>query len=160
MNIAHSICGGVAGCMHGYQRNTTDLNLIIKQSDGAMVKQLLVAEGYLWDEQNKEFRSPGGVAVQFLIAGERAGKGAAVFIPEPEGELNVEEKEGLSVVKLSLLIEMKIASGAGNIRRTHKDFADVVELIAIRKLDGSFSRFLHSSLRPTFRELVRNAQSE
>ena len=159
-NIAHSICGGVAVCMHGYQRNTTDLDLIIKQSDGAVVKQLLISEGYKWDEQNKEFRSPGGVAVQFLIAGERAGKEAAVLIPEPEGELNVEEKEGLSVVKLSRLIEMKIASGQGNLRRTHKDFADVVELIAIRKLDGSFSRYLHSSLRPTFRELVRNARSE
>ena len=95
-----------------------------------------------------------------MIAGERAGTGAVVFIPEPEGELNVEVKEGLSVVKLSRLIEMKIASGVGNLRRTHKDFADVVELIAIRKLDGSFSRYLHNSLRPTFRELVRNARSE
>jgi hypothetical protein len=159
-NIAHSICGGVAVCLHGYQRNTTDLDLIIKQTDGAVVKQLLFAEGYLWDEQNKEFRSPGGVLVQFLIAGERAGKGSAVFIPEPEGDLNVEEKEGLSVVKLSRLIEMKIASGLGNLRRTHKDFADVVELIAIRKLNGTFARYLHSSLRPTFRELVRNAQSD
>ncbi len=158
--IAHSICGGVAVCLHGYQRNTTDLDLIIKQSDGAAVKQLLVAEGYLWDEQNKEFQSPSGVAVQFLIAGERAGKGSEVSIPEPEGEFNMEEIEGLSVVKLSRLIEMKIASGIGNLRRTHKDFADVVELIAIRKLDGSFSRYLHSSLRTTFRVLVRNAQSD
>jgi hypothetical protein len=99
------------------------------------------------------------VAVPFLIAGERAGKGSEVSIPEPEGDLNVDEKEGLSVVNLSRLIEMKLASGIGNLRRTHKDFADVVELIAIRKLDGSFSRYLHSSLRPTFRELVRNAQS-
>jgi len=82
------------------------------------------------------------------------GKESEVFIPEPVGELNVEEKEGLSVVKLSRLIEMKIASGIGNPRRTHKDFADVVELIAICKLDGSFSRYLHASIRPTFRELV------
>ena len=54
----------------------------------------------------------------------------------------------------------KLASGLGNLRRTHKDFADVVELIAIRKLDSSFARYLHGSLRNTFRELVRNAQSE
>ena len=159
-NIAHSICGGVAVCLHGYQRNTTDLDLIIKQSDGASVKQLLVAEGFQREEQNKEFRSPSGIAVQFLIAGERAGKGSEVFIPEPVGDLNVEKKEGLSVVKLSRLIEMKIASGIGNLRRTHKDFADVVELIAIRNLNGSFSRYLHKSVRTTFRELVRNAQSD
>jgi len=35
-----------------------------------------------------------------------------------------------------------------------------VELIAIRKLDSSFSRYLHSSLRETFRQLVRNAQAD
>ncbi|KAA1258024.1 hypothetical protein LF1_05150 [Rubripirellula obstinata] len=78
---------------------------------------------------------------------------------EPIGDLNVEQIEGLSVVRLSRLIEMKIACGMSNLRRTHKDFADVVELIVVRNLDGSFARFLHKSLRPTFRELVRNATS-
>jgi hypothetical protein len=41
----------------------------------------------------------------------------------------------------------------------HKDFADVVELIVIRNLDGSFARFLHKSVRSTFRELVRKSQA-
>jgi hypothetical protein len=54
---------------------------------------------------------------------------------------------------------MKIACGMSNLRRTHKDFADVVELIAARNLDGSFARVLHKSLRPTFRELVRHANA-
>ena len=54
---------------------------------------------------------------------------------------------------------MKIACGISNLRRTNKDFADVVELIAVRKLESSFARFLHKSLRPTFRELARNAQA-
>ncbi len=159
-NIPHSICGGVAVCLHGYQRNTTDVDLIIRQSDSETIRQLLQVEGFVWDETNKEYRSPSGIAVQFLIAGEKAGKGSEVTIPGPLGELNVEEREGLLVVRLSRLIEMKLASGLGNLRRTHKDFADVVELIAIRKLDGSFARYLHHSLRPTFRELVRNAQAD
>jgi hypothetical protein len=55
LDIAHAICGGVALCMHGYQRNTTDLDVIVKQSDAAAVKQLLVGEGYLWDDRNKSF---------------------------------------------------------------------------------------------------------
>jgi len=159
-NIAHSICGGVAICLHGYQRNTTDVDLIISHSDSSRVMKLLLSEGFRWDEVYKEFRSAGGIAIQFLIAGEKAGKGSDVTIPEPIGELNVEEREGLPVVKLSRLIEMKLARGMGTLRRTHKDFADVVELIIIRKLDGSFTRFLHSSLRPAFRDLVRNAQSD
>lgn len=158
-NIAHSICGGVAVCLHGYQRNTTDVDYIISPSDSRRVKQLLQDEGFEWNEQEKEFQSPSGVAIQFLISGESAGKGSEVAIPEPVGEFNVEEREGLFVVKLSRLIEMKLASGLSNLRRTHKDFADVVELIAIRKLDSSFARYLHGSLRESFRGLVRNAQS-
>lgn len=41
---------------------------------------------------------------------------------------------------------------------THRDFADVVELIAIHNLDGAFARHLHKSLRKTFRQLARRAQ--
>jgi hypothetical protein len=121
---------------------------------------LLIAASFEWDDELKEFRSSSGVPVQFLIAGQIAGKGAEVKIPEPTGDLNVEERDGLKVVRISRLIEMKIASGMGNLRRTHKDFADVVELIAIRKLDSSFARHLHKSLRPTFRELVHRVTGD
>jgi len=158
--IPHSICGGVAVCLHGYQRNTTDIDIIINAQDFAQIKELLLAAEYELDDIEKEFRSPNGIAVQFLISGSKAGKDSEVTIPEPTGDLNVEEREGLYVVKLSRLVEMKIACGSGSIRRTHKDFADVVEMIAIHNLDSSFAQYLHKSLRKTFKELVRNAQSE
>jgi BMFP domain-containing protein YqiC len=155
--IAYSVCGGVAVCLHGYQRNTTDLDLVIRSEDNEAVRQVLIGAGFIWIPEQAEFHSADGIAIQFLIAGQKAGKGTEVSVSEPIGELNVEMIEGLSVVRLSRLIEMKIACGMSNLRRTHKDFADVVELISIRKLDGSFARFLHKSLQPTFRELVRNA---
>jgi len=158
-DIAHTICGGVAVCLHGYQRNTVDLVLIVEPDRAADVRQLLEEAGLTWDVEAKEFRTNGGVAVQFLMTGDRGGNDSEVRIPVPTGELNVEVIEGLPVLRLSRLIEMKIACGLGSLRRTHKDFADVVELIAIRDLDGTFARFLHKSLRPTFRELVRNARS-
>ncbi len=59
---------------------------------------------------------------------------------------------------LARLIEVKIACGEGNIRRTHKDFADVVELIASHDLDGTFAARIHKSVRKTFRALVKNAR--
>ena len=152
--IPYSICGGVAVCLHGYQRNTVDLDLVIRSSDTDAVRKTLEDGGLVWNQAQVEFRSPAGIAVQFLIAGQTAGKGSEVVIPEPTGEVNVEQREGLVVERLSRLIEMKIACGTSNLRRTHKDFADVVELIAAGNLDSSFARFLHPSLRPTFRELV------
>lgn len=155
--IAYSVCGGVAVCLHGYQRNTTDLDLVIRSDDSEAVRRILTDAGYQWDAEQAEFRTQNGIAIQFVIAGQKAGKGTEVAVSDPVGDLNVEQIEGLSVVRLSRLIEMKIACGMSNLRRTHKDFADVVELILIRNLDGSFARFLHKSLRPTFRELIRNA---
>ena len=46
----------------------------------------------------------------------------------------------------------------GNLRRTYKDFADVIELIVQNRLNSSFARFLHKSLRVTYRELVRRSR--
>ncbi len=155
--IAYSICGGVAVCLHGYQRNTTDLALVIRSTDNEAVRRVLTDAGFAWDSAKAEFRTENGIAIQFLIAGQPAGKGTEVSVSEPVGDVNVEQIEGLSVVRLSRLIEMKIACGMSNLRRTHKDFADVVELIAIRRLDGSSARYLHPSLRSTYRQLARNA---
>jgi hypothetical protein len=157
--IPYSICGGVAVCLHGYQRNTVDLDLVIRQKDSDSVRHVLTENGFVWDASNADFKTTDGFAVQFLIAGQKAGKDSEVQIAEPIGDLNVEQIEGLSVVRLSRLIEMKIACGLSNLRRTHKDFADVVELIEVRNLDGTFAQFLHKSLRPTFRELIHNARA-
>ena len=158
--IPHSVCGGVAVCLHGYQRNTIDLNLIIRKDDAQRVRSILEQAGLVWDSQEAEFRSGSGMVVQFLYAGERAGSGSEVYLPDPEGDSNIGILEGLPVLKLSKLIEIKIACGTGNVRRTHKDLADVVELIAIRHLNNSFARFLHKSVRKDFRELVRNARGQ
>ncbi len=159
-DLEYSICGGVAVCLHGYQRNTVDLDLVIRREDSRRVRELLESAGLTWDQSAAEFRTEGGVAVQFLLAGESAGRGTGIQIPEPAGPENVEVIEGLTVLRLSKLVEMKLACGSANLRRTHKDYADVVELIVIRHLDGSFARFLHKSLRKTFRELVRRVQDD
>ena len=159
-NIDYSICGGVAVCLHGYQRNTVDIDLIVRANDTEQVKQTFIAAGFKWDSTKQEFNSDSNIVIQFLIAGESAGRGTEVKIPEPTGSNNVEPIDGLNVVRLSRLIEMKLACGTSNLRRTHKDFADVVELIDKRRLDSSFARFLHKSLRKTFRDLVKRVQSD
>jgi len=51
--IPHSVRGGVAVCLHGYQRNLTDVDMIINARDSALVKQLLLAEAFQWDDERK-----------------------------------------------------------------------------------------------------------
>jgi hypothetical protein len=90
-----------------------------------------------------------------MIAGEKEGPGQEATFPSPSDVKHVTSIEGLPVLSLAQLIQAKLACGMGDIRRTHKDFADVVELVAIHHLDGSFARRLHKSVRKEFRELVR-----
>ena len=156
--VAHAVVGGVAVCLHGYQRNTVDLDLLVRPQDAETVRRSLEQSDFQWSVEAKEFRSRSGVPVQLLMACERAGKGSEISLPDPADAASVTELEGLPVLSLARLIETKLACGLGDLRRTHKDFADVVELIAVHRLSRAFARHLHKSVRKEFRELVLRAR--
>jgi hypothetical protein len=156
--LAHAIVGGVAVCLHGYQRNTVDVDLLVRKEQAAAARSALQTAGWRWIAERTELQSPAGVVLQFLLSGDKAGPDSEVHLPDPGDERAVTQLEGLPVLSLARLIETKLACGQGNLRRTHKDFADVVELIAVNKLGRDFARHLHKSLRQTFRELVTHAR--
>lgn len=158
--IPHAVVGGVAVCLHGYRRNTVDVDMLVRQEDSNAIRQALEAENFAWNAKQKEFRSPSGLAIQFLLAGDRAGKDSEVKLPDPGDEHAITEIEDLPVLTLAKLIESKIACGLGNLRRTHKDFADVIELILHNRLNSTFARRLHKSLRATYRKLVRRSRGK
>ena len=158
--ISHAIVGGVAVCLHGYRRNTVDLDLLVAPADAAALRSALEAEGIQWHAAKKEFRSSAELAIQCVLAGESQGRGQETIFPSPADPKHVTTIEGLPVLSLASLIQSKIACGVGNLRRTHRDFADVVELIDVHQLDGSFARFLHKSVRKEFRVLVRHARGD
>lgn len=154
-SVGHAIVGGVAVCLHGYRRNTVDLDLLVRAEDASQVQSSFEAAGFAWHASDKEFRSSSGVPIHLVFAGEREGPGQAATFPNPTDPLHVTLIESLPVLSLAQLIQAKLACGLGDMRRTHKDFADVVELIAIHRLDGSFARMLHKSVRKEFRALVK-----
>ena len=156
--IHHAIVGGVAVCLHGYRRNTVDLDLLVRPEDQSRIRAALKTEGFKWSSKEKQFQSSSEVAVQCVIAGESEGADQEAKFPSPADAKCVTTIEGLPVLSLPQLIQSKIACGLGDMRRTHKDFADVVELIVIHGLDPSFARLLHKSVRKEFRELVRRAR--
>jgi hypothetical protein len=155
--VDYLVVGGVAVCLHGYRRNTIDLDLLIRREDATRFRAALEADGFTWAAAEREMRSPSGIGIQFVMTGDSEGPGQPAKFPDPRDAACRTEIEGLPVLSLAALIQAKLACGLGEIRRTHKDFANVVELIAIHKLDGSFARFLHNSVQPEFRELVRRA---
>lgn len=159
-DLAHAIVGGVAVCLHGYRRNTVDLDLLIRPEDANRLRIALQAAGYSWSEADGKARSMSGVPVEFVMAGDNEGPRQEATFPNPSDARHVTSIEGLPVLTLPQLIQAKLACGLGNLRRTHKDFADVVELIAIHGLDGGFARHLHKSVRKEFRSLVCRAKGK
>jgi hypothetical protein len=160
--IPHALVGGLAVCLHGYQRNTVDVDILVRREDTQAVRDALEKGDFRWSAETAEFRMPDGVPVHFLLANEQAGDDSSlgVVLPDPDLPGASTEIEGLRVLTLGRLIETKIACGLGSIRRTHRDFADVVELISVHRLSRAFARHLHKSVRKTFRELVLRARGE
>jgi hypothetical protein len=156
--ILHAVVGGVAVCLHGYRRHTVDLNLLVRREDQIRIRSTLESAGLRFAEATAEFRTDTGIAVQFVIAGESSGTGQSAVFPNPANANTIATIEDLPVLNLAALIQSKLACGLGNLRRTHKDFADVVELIVIHHLDKTFVKHLHKSVRREFKALVDRVQ--
>ena len=155
-----AVIGGVAVCLHGYRRNTVDVDMLVRREDATAVRETLEQAGYVWNPDEREFVGSAGVPVQFLLSGEPAGDDSSygVYLPDPSEPQVTTELEALPVISLSRLIALKLACGLGNVRRTYRDLADVVELIAANHLGRDFARHLPKSLRKEFRELVLRAR--
>jgi hypothetical protein len=54
--IPHAIVGGVAVCLHGYQRNTVDVDLLVRSSETAQIRALLERAGFVWSAEQAEYR--------------------------------------------------------------------------------------------------------
>ena len=120
--IPHAVIGGVAVCLHGYQRTTVDLDLLVRREDSADVKAALEKGGFCWNAKQVEFHAADGLTLQLLFAGSTAGRDSGIILPDPSSPKTIVDIEGLPVITLAKLIEMKIACGSGSLRRTHKDF--------------------------------------
>jgi hypothetical protein len=162
VGLPYALVGGVAVCLHGYRRNTIDVDILIRREDSAAVRQALEANGLPWDDDHREFRGPNQIPVHIVLGRTPAGNDRTynVDFPDPAEAAHCEMIDGLSVVTLARLIEVKLTCGLGSLRRAHRDFADVVELILIHNLDGRFAGNLHKSVRREFRRLVAAAREE
>lgn len=156
--LPYAVVGGMAVSLHGYRRNTIDLDLLVREADAGRVKAEFLAAGFRWSDEDRAFFDSNGIPVEFLISGEKAGSG--LTIPDPADESCRTQIEGLQVVTLATLIELKLACGLSNLRRAYRDLADVVELIAANRIGRDFARFLPKHIRKEFRELVLRARGE
>ncbi len=159
-HLDYAVIGAMALVAHGYRRFTEDVDILLNSESLELFRERLLGLGYLptFPEARKSFRDTStGVKVEVMTAGEYPGDGKpkAVVFPDPR-EARV-EKDGLWIIALEKLIELKLASGLSAPHRL-KDLADVQELILHLRLPLDVANRLDSSVRAEYKRLWKAAQ--
>jgi hypothetical protein len=98
-----------------------------------------------------------GVRIEIITAGEYPGDGKPKPVSFPNPAQARFQTEGLWLITLEKLIELKLASGLTAPHRL-RDLSDVQELIARLKLPPEFEQKLDPSVRAEYHRLWSNAQ--
>ena len=153
--IAYAVIGAVALNQHGYQRFTSDIDILLTKDGLARFQTELIGRGYrpAFSGATRKFRATlENVPIEIITAGEFPGDGKPkpVSFPDPVGAFV--EIDGIKTVPLELLVELKLASGLTGLGR-RKDLADVQELIRLLGLGADFAERLDASMRAIYLEL-------
>src|SRR5262245_46512839 len=127
--IPYALLGGLALAELGYPRLTEDIDLLLRPDGLEQFHQRLVGRGYrpAFSGAVKTFRdTETGVRIEIITTGEYPGDGLPkpVTFPDPMGPGVAQEIEGVWVITLEKLIELKLASGLTAPHRL-RDLADV-----------------------------------
>ena len=154
LNIPYVVAGAMALHRHGFRRFTEDVHLLVIRDGLKAIHDALDGLGYMhvFKGSKKMRDTETGVQIVFLITGDFPGDGKPkpVAFPDPaEAGIDI---DGVNILSLPRLVELKLASGMANLNRL-KDLADVLEIIRVLKLDASFAEGISPYVRPKFDEL-------
>jgi len=155
LGIDYALVGGMALVLHGADRTTVDVDLLVTPEGLRASHDALEGLGYVPPfEGSKNLRDTNtGVRIEFLVTGNYPGDGKPKPVAFPNPADVVTNIDGIKVINLSKLIELKLASGLTGGTLRMKDFTDVISLIILLKLDQSFGQSLDDYVRPKFDEL-------
>jgi hypothetical protein len=150
--IDYMVIGAVALLAHGYPRFTEDIDLVLTREGLEAFHRELIGLGYVpaFEGARKRLRARrGGVPVEVILAGEYPGDGLPKPVSFPDPAAASVEIDGVRVVTLERLVELKLASGMTAPDRL-KDLADVQELIKVRGLGREFEERLDPYVREQY----------
>lgn len=159
--IDYALVGGMALGEHGYVRMTDDVDVLLTSAGLQRFRERLEGRGYVAAHPGatRAFRDADtGVRIEYLLAGEFPGDGKPKDVAFPDPASAADDVDGIRVLQLPRVIELKIASGMSAPHRL-RDLADIQELIRARHLDESFEAQLHPSVRETYLRLLSDVRS-
>ena len=160
LGIEYAVVGGMALFLHGYRRFTEDVDLLVTPDGLAKAHAALEGSGYRPPFPNsKNLRdTENGVRIEFIITGEYPGDGKPKPVVFPDPLAAGITQEGITLLNLPALIELKLASGMTSLDRL-KDLADVQELIKLLALPKLYANQLNSSVREQYSVLWQGVET-
>jgi hypothetical protein len=154
LGIPYAVVGGMAMFFHGYRRFTEDVDILVTKEGLKEIHEKLEGLGYVPRfEGSKHLRDAEfGVRIEFLVTGNYPGDGKPKPIAFPDPMEAATDINGISFLKLTSLLELKLASGMTGAGRL-KDLGDVQELIKTLDLPRDLGDQLHSFVREKYFEL-------
>ena len=155
LGIFYTLVGGYALILHGVRRFTEDIDLLVSKEGLEKLHKELIGRGYVQvAPEGRNLRDvETGVKIEFVVTGEFPGDGKTKPISFPDPRKVLETREGVKVIDLKSLIELKLASGMTAKSRL-QDLADVQRLIEKHNLSSEFAEKLHPYVREKFLELL------
>lgn len=147
--------------LSGYERLTTDVDLLMTPEGLETFRERFLGRGFraAFSGARKTFRdTETKVKVEVITTGEYPGDGKPKSVSFPDPAVASTDREGIRVITLDKLIELKLASGLSAPHRTHIDLADVQRLIEELRLPLELADQLDASVRPEYRRLWDFAQ--
>jgi hypothetical protein len=157
--IPYALIGGMALAAHGFVRMRQDVDILMRAEGLKAFRERCVGHGYVAALPNaqKTFRdAETQVRVEIITTGEFPGDCKPKPISFPDPITASVEREGLRVVSLEKLIELKLASGTSASDRL-RDLADVQDLINALGLPLDLADRLDPSVREAFYRLWHDA---
>src|SRR5260370_1224161 len=162
--IDYALIGGMALNLYGYERMTVDVDVLLTKEGLQKFHSVLVGRGYvpLFGGARKHFKDAAtGVKVEVITAGEYPGDGLPKEVVFPDPGLASRNIDGIRVIPLEDLIELKLASGLSAAHRI-RDLGDVQQLMEVLNLPRDLATKLKPSVRDEYlrlRETTRAAAS-
>src|SRR5262249_19926032 len=153
-NIDYAIAGALACAAYGYERMTTDIDVLITPEDLQRFKRSWLGRGYVEVVPGlKAVRdTQRNIKVDFLLTGDFPGDGKPKPVAVPHPVKAAEDIGSYRVVTLPLLLELKIASGMSAPHRM-RDLDDAMRLIRVNHLEKAYADKLDPFVRAKFLEL-------
>lgn len=162
LGIPFAVAGGFALGAYKHQRETDDVDILVRKDDWHRFKATFLGLGYreVFAGSKAVRDTEDGVRIEPLYTGGYPGDGKPkpITFPDPTDAGAIHADERYPVVSLETLVALKLAAGMTSPGRRLKDYADAVELIRKNSLPVSFADRLHPYVRETFLEVHQLAQ--